>query len=82
MEPYLADFINNPKIPKNLKIIIITFLFGFLVYISVYVFLISNILAGRIFSLILSIILLISYFYYLYRLIKYNKIMKEKKHEK
>ncbi len=59
MEPFLADLINNKKVPKFIRFIIIIIMVGFIEYISIDTVISSPYLWGKIFGIILSITFII-----------------------
>ncbi len=59
MEPFLADFINNKKIPRIIRNIIVCLLCGFIIFLGVSIVIKSELLFGKIFGIILSIVFLI-----------------------
>jgi len=59
MEPYLADLINNPKVPKPIRYIIVIITLVFLKFIFICVGFNSIYLVGKIFGFILTILFLI-----------------------
>ena len=73
MEPYIADLINNPKIPKILRYIIVSVWCLFIIFLGVNCAISSPFVFGKIFGITLSIVFLIIGIYL------YNKISKSKK---
>ena len=50
METFIADLINNPKIPKWLRYVIVTLTCGFVVFLGIMLALKSPMLVGKIFG--------------------------------
>ncbi len=59
MEPYLADLINNPKVPKPIRYTIVILILGFLEWIFIGVGFHSIYLAGKILGFVLAILMVI-----------------------
>jgi len=72
MEPFIADLINNPKIPKIIRILIITIVCLFIIILSISCTINSPFILGKIFGIILTITSLIIEVYL------YIKILKNK----
>jgi len=70
MEPFLADFINNNKIPKIIRCLIVFLLCGFIIFLGISTFISSQFVWGKVFGVILSIVFLIIG---IYLIIKINK---------
>ena len=58
MEPFIADLINNPKVPKWLRYVIVTLVCGFVIFLGVMLALKSPMLVGKIFGGALSVLVL------------------------
>lgn len=58
MEPFLADLINNPKVPKPIRYGIVIILNTFIIAIGILCFLKSPFLWGKVFGIILAIVFL------------------------
>ena len=58
MEPLIADLINNPKIPKWLRYVIVSAVCGSVIFLGVMLILKSPVLAGKIFGGVLSALFL------------------------
>ncbi len=58
MEPFIADLINNPKIPKWLRYVIVTLACGFVVFLGIMLALKNPMLVGKIFGGALSVLFL------------------------
>lgn len=58
MEPFIADLINNPKVPKWLRYVIVTLACGFVIFLGIMLALKSLIIVGKIFGVILSALFL------------------------
>lgn len=56
MEPFIADLINNPKVPEIVRYAIVAILCLFLIFIGIQCAISSPFLWGRIFGALLSII--------------------------
>lgn len=55
MESFIADLINNPKVPKTIRYAIVTIISIFIIFIGVGCAIKSPFLCGRIFGIILAI---------------------------
>lgn len=53
MEPFIADLINNPKVPKWLRFVIVAVVCGLLIFLGVMLAINSSGLVGKIFGGIL-----------------------------
>lgn len=58
MEPFIADLINNPKVLKWLRYVIVTLVCGFVIFLGVMLALKSPMLVGKIFGGALSVLFL------------------------
>ncbi len=63
MEPFIADLINNPKVPKWLRYLIVTLICGFVIFVGVTLTLNSPMLVGRIFSGVISLLVFAAMIY-------------------
>ena len=70
MEPFIADLINNPKIPKWLRYVIVTLTCGFVVFLGIMLALQSPMLVGKIFGGALSVLFLSAAVYLLAKIAK------------
>lgn len=61
MEPYIADLINNPKVPKIIRYSIVTVFDLFIIIISVLVAIESPFLIGKIFCIFIAALFLVLY---------------------
>lgn len=59
MEPFLADLINNNKVPKIIRYLIVILICGFIIFLGVFVGINSELLWGKIFGFVLAIVSLI-----------------------
>ena len=50
MEPVIADLINNPKVPKWLRFIIVSVIGGLVIFLGIMLMLKSPMIIGRIFG--------------------------------
>lgn len=73
MEPFLADFINNPKVPKWLRYLIVTLVCGLLIFIGVMVAVKSPMLVGKIFGGVLAGLSLIAAIYLFVKIAKSSR---------
>ena len=73
MEPFIADLVNNPNIPKWLRCVIVTVICGIIVFIGVMLLLKAPMTAGRIFGGILAVLFLGVAVYLLTKIAKSNK---------
>lgn len=55
MEPFIADLINNPKVPKPIRYLIVIILSSFIIFIGIVCATKSPFLWGKIFGVILVI---------------------------
>lgn len=70
MEPFIADLINNKKLPKPIRYVIIILLVGFIMWIGIGVGLHSEMLIGNIFGFLIAGIILIAGIYLLVKVHK------------
>ena len=63
MEPFLADFLNNPKIPKVIRYAIITIIGLFVLCVGISCVVRSPMVIGKIFGIILCILTLMATIY-------------------
>lgn len=70
MEPFIADLINNPKIPKWLRSIIVTVVCGFVIFLGIMLALKSPMLVGKIFGGALSALFLAAAVYLFVKITK------------
>ena len=56
MEPFIADMINNPKVPKWLRYVIVMLACGFVIFVGVMLALKSPMIIGKIFGGVLSVL--------------------------
>lgn len=73
MEPFLADFINNPKVPKWLRHLIATLVCGLLIFIGVMVAVKSPMLVGKFFGGVLAGLSLIAAIYLFVKIAKSSR---------
>lgn len=59
MEPFLADLINNKKVPQIIRYIIVLVAVGFIIFIGIGTGLHSEILAGKILGFAIAIVFLV-----------------------
>ena len=59
MEPYIADLINNPKVPKIIRYLIVVIVCAFIIYLGITTFIDSPFIWGKILGIILAIVFLI-----------------------
>lgn len=59
MEPFIADLINDPKVPKFIRYSIVTILCLFIIFLGISCAINSPFLWGKMFGIILSIAFLI-----------------------
>lgn len=55
MEPFIADLINNPKVPKFIRYGLVTIICAFVIYIGVICSIDSPFICGKIFGILLAI---------------------------
>lgn len=70
MESFLADLINNPKVPKVIRYAIVLGLCLFILYIGIFTAVKSPMIGGRIFGVILSAAVLFAAIYLLRKIYK------------
>lgn len=58
MEPFIADLINNPKVPKIIRYGIVTILCVFIIFIGIMCAFNSPFIWGKIFGILLAIVFL------------------------
>lgn len=70
MEPFIADLINTPKIPKWLRYIIVSVVCGFVIFLGAMLAIKSPILIGKIFGGVLSMLFFTAVIYLFARISK------------
>lgn len=70
MESIIADLINNNKVPKPIRYIIVILLVGFIMWVGICVGLHSEMLIGTIFSFLIVGIILLAGIYLLIKIYK------------
>lgn len=73
MEPFIADLINNPKVPKIIRYGMVTLLCLFIIFIGVVCAINSPIILGKIFGILLAILFFIVEIYLYIKISKSNK---------
>lgn len=68
MEPFLADLINNHKIPKIIRYIIVSIISLFVLWLGIMCAIASPFLWGKIFGIILCVLIVLAAFYLLRRI--------------
>ncbi len=63
MEPFLAEFIKNNKIPKIVRDLVIVIVCGFIIFLGILVGISSPMVWGKIFGYILAVMFLIILIY-------------------
>lgn len=58
MEPFIADFLGNKKIPKALRYLVLAALVGFIEFICISVGISNSYLAGRIVGIAVALLML------------------------
>lgn len=81
MEAFIAELINNPKIPKWVRYVIVTIVCGIIVFFGVMLTIKSEMLAGKIFGAVLSV-LFVAAAVYLYVKIAKSKPAAKKERDK
>ena len=81
MEAFIAELINNPKVPKWARYVIVTLVCGLVVFLGVMLTIKSEMLAGKIFGGVLSV-LFVATAVYLYVKIAKSKPVPKKNKEK
>ena len=70
MEPFIADLINNKKIPKVLRYILVLVLCLFIIFIGISLIINSSLIVGKIFGGALSAIFIVLLCYLLNKIYK------------
>lgn len=70
MEPWIAEWINNPKMPKWLRYSIVTLVCGFVMFLGGMLVWKSPMLAGKIFGGVLSVLFLAASIYLFQKIAK------------
>jgi len=70
MEPFLADLINNPKIPKVIRYALVSVVSLFILYLGINCTLVSPMVIGKVFGVVLSVLILIAASYLFRRIYK------------
>lgn len=73
MEPFIADLINNPKVPKIIRYGIVTILCSFIILLGVICAINSPVMWGKIFGILLAIVFFIIETYLYIKISKSNK---------
>ena len=73
MEPFIADLINNSKVPKIIRYLIVTILCLFIIFLGVSCSISSPFIFGKIFGIVLAIIFFIIEIYLCIKIYKSNK---------
>ncbi len=63
MEPFLADLINNPKIPKVIRYAIVAVVSSFILYLGILCTIESPMIIGKAFGIILCVLTLMAAIY-------------------
>ena len=71
MEPFLADLINNPKVPKVIRYAIVAVVSSFILYLGISCAIESPMIIGKAFGIILCVLILMAAIY-LFRKIHMN----------
>ena len=58
MEPYIADFLTNPKIPKAVRYVVLTLIGMFIEVVCVIVMISSSFLLGKTICVIIAVVML------------------------
>lgn len=70
MEPFIADLINNPKVPKWLRYVIVTLVCGFVIFLGVMLALKSPMPVGKIFGGVTALLFLTTAIYLFVKITK------------
>lgn len=70
MEFFLADLINNPKIPKWLRFLIVTVVCGLVIFLGIMLALKSPVPIGKIFGVVLAVLFLVTAIYLFIKIAK------------
>jgi len=70
MESFLADLINNPKIPKVIRYALVSVVSLFILYLGINCTLVSPMVIGKVFGVVLSVLILIAASYLFRRIYK------------
>jgi len=63
MEPFLADLINNPRVPKVIRYVLVSVVSLFILYLGIYCAVASPMVLGKLFGIILCILVLFAAWY-------------------
>lgn len=63
MEPFLADLINNPKVPKVIRYTIVSVVNLFILYLGISCIIGSAMVIGKVFGIILCVLILMAAVY-------------------
>lgn len=80
MESFLAELINNPKIPKWVRFLIVGIVCGLVIFLGVMLAIKSPMLIGKIFGGLLAVVFLAAAIYLFVRIAKSDR-NKEKKNK-
>lgn len=81
MEPFLENMMNNKKIPRIIKFIAVTILYGILETVFILVLVNAKELWSQLLCLLFALILIGSYLLSVFRIIRYNRVGEDKKEE-
>ena len=70
MEPFIAEFINNKKIPKSIRIFVLVIITIFIEYICIDAGLNSKFLLGKVFAFFVLILFIVLFVLLIKRIIK------------
>lgn len=73
MEPFIADLINNPKIPKFIRYVIVIILSMFIIFLGITCTINSPFTWGKVFGVVLAIAMLITGIYLSIKIFKSTK---------
>lgn len=59
MEPFIADFLLNKKIPRILRYTVLAVLVGFIVFVCAYAGIVSKYLTGKMICCVIAVLMLI-----------------------
>lgn len=73
MEPYLADLINNNKIPKSIRYLLVSIPHLFLISMFILLSINSKNIAGSILFILLTVLFIVTYVFLILKVKKSNK---------
>lgn len=78
MEQFIADLINNPKLPKRLRYIIVSVVCGSVIFLGIMLAIRSPVLIGKIFGGVLSFLFLAAAIYLFVKIAKSERLKNDR----